>query len=186
MVCHGKSEVRIVENLRRNLKIPIAILSEKNGKNSIQIGKSLDRFLHKKLNKKKAVNDLGIIEYDKKGQPLDLKIFILMDLDDVQEHQMIENYKNGTLFSKHKFSNLIIPLYNDGNLEEVMLRMGYDTPNDKREKVMVYDRLFSAQNISENLTSIEKFMEDCKKCKQTNMELLLQHVIEHAKSVGNF
>lgn len=133
VVCHGRSEVKIVEYLKQNLRIPIEIMSENKGKNSIQIGKSLDRFLNTYLSTKKQLDELGEIEYVQK-YPVKLKIFILMDLDDVNDSNMVDNYKNGKLFSKFKFAKSIVPLYNDGNLEEVIGSMGYNPPKHKRDK----------------------------------------------------
>ena len=182
VVCHGRSEVKIVEYLKQNLRIPIEIMSENKGKNSIQIGKSLDRFLNTYLSTKKQLDELGEIEYVQK-YPVKLKIFILMDLDDVNDSNVVDNYKNGNLFSKFKFAKSIVPLYNDGNLEEVIGSMGYNPPKRKRDKNKAYTRMFSDGGTVE---SVEKFLEDCKKCKKTNMELLVQHVIDYAIEVGTY
>ena len=182
VVCHGRSEMKIVEYLKQNLRIPIEILSENKGKNSIQIGKSLDRFLKTHINTKRQLDQFGEIEYVQK-YPVKLKIFILMDLDDVNDANTIDNYKNAQLFSKFKFANSIVPLYNDGNLEEVIEDMGYNPPKHKRDKNTTYTRMFSDGGTVE---SVEKFLEDCKKCKKTNMELLVQHVIDYAIEVGAY
>lgn len=176
VVCHGRSEVKIVEYLKQNLRIPIEILSENKGKNSIQIGKSLDRFLNTYLSTKRQLDELGEIEYVQK-YPVKLKIFILMDLDDVNDSNMVDNYKNGQLFSKFKFAKSIVPLY------EVIGSMGYNPPKHKRDKNKAYTRMFSDGGTVE---SVEKFLEDCKKCKKTNMELLVQHVINYAVEVGTY
>ena len=142
----------------------------------------LDRFLNTYLSTKKQLDELGEIEYVQK-YPVKLKIFILMDLDDVNDSNMVDNYKNGQLFSKFKFAKSIVPLYNDGNLEEVIASMGYKPPKHKRDKNKVYTRMFSDGGTVE---SIEIFLEDCKKCKKTNMELLVQHVIDYAIEVGTY
>ncbi|WP_375148529.1 hypothetical protein [Enterococcus mundtii] len=59
IICHGKSEKMIADYLKSSLKIPIIIESEKNGSNSIQVGKSLERF----LNNTKLKNCIGFQNY---------------------------------------------------------------------------------------------------------------------------
>ncbi|UXD45448.1 hypothetical protein E3T52_00215 [Enterococcus faecium] len=90
----------IADYLKSSLKIPIIIESEKNGSNSIQVGKSLERF----LNNAKLKNYTGFQNYydtiEMKKISAEFKIFPIMDLDDAT-NKVIMEYKNRQAFSSH-------------------------------------------------------------------------------------
>lgn len=64
------------------------------------------------------------MEYDRKTKRLiNFKLFIIMDTDDCDEITR-SKYISKELFDGHPLKDYIVPLYNDTNLEDVMIKSG--------------------------------------------------------------
>ncbi|EGP5070748.1 hypothetical protein QJS77_05610 [Enterococcus faecium] len=181
IICHGKSEKMIADYLKSSLKIPIIIESEKNGSNSIQVGKSLERF----LNNAKLKNYTGFQNYYdtiemKKKYPQNLKIFPIMDLDDATDKVIME-YKNRQAFSSHWLKKEIIPIYNENNLENVLQKMKYPYETKSNKKVAKYLEVFPKNRGEQDIDAIKQFLEDCRCCKHTNMDEMIEYLIKYAQ-----
>ena len=184
IICHGKSEKIFAEYLKSNLKIPIVILSESNGKNSIQIGRSLDVYISNRLKDKNSLKKMAENIKITKKYPENLKIFPIMDLDDTLDSSIITGFRSGEVFKNHWLSDLFVPIYNDKNFEEALKSMGREPAKHKNTKVKDYIRVFPVQRGESDINAIFSFWEDCKKCSKTNMEELLEYLINYSLEVG--
>ena len=179
VICHGKSEKLICEFLRSNLRIQIEIDSDKKGKKSIQIT-SIMKFLSGEKYKniasfKNKFDDIEQIK-DKKKLPSYFKIFIIMDTDDCNENQK-KSFKDKSMFKEHWLYDYIVPIYNDSNLEEVLVDVGIKFQKSGNERKSEYPKVFPMNGISD-IESIKKFGNRLKKSKKTNMEEFIDFCLE--------
>lgn len=137
VIVHGKSELQMCEFIKNNLRIKMEFISNNKGKSSMQISGLLKRLNGKDIKGfnsfcKKYEDEIEIIN-DKLST--NFKMFIIMDTDDCSEEEK-NNYKNKTMFKKHWAYNYICPIYNDGNLEEVLIKAGikYKSKSFKKMK----------------------------------------------------
>ncbi len=170
VIAHGKSEYIFCESIRANLRLPMKIFARNKGHSSIQVD-GLNRYLstgyfssHRTLCKaiprmpheKDIINDSVVI-------------FPIMDLDDTPQ---AKQYLDKTLFCNNCFKNLIWPIFNISNLDDILIQMGYEI--DKNNKVRSYEKVFPANNGDEerarelldqfkqnNNTNIDEFIEHC-------------------------
>ncbi|MDT2405037.1 hypothetical protein P7D43_21945, partial [Enterococcus avium] len=75
-------------------------------------------------------------------------------------------------------SEYIVPIYNNACLEDVLKDMNFPYATNKSQKG-TYVSVFPTVNSTEaDKTQIEDFHEACKKCRKTNMELLLEYCLQ--------
>ena len=120
VIVHGKSEYDIVRHIKSKLRIPIEIYSRDKGKISIEIS-SLNDILNNSdfLTIKGFLNKFSKVELDKKRNPKNVKIFMIMDVDSTSSADF-NAYKNKSFFPKTWLKNMLVPIWNDNNLEEVL------------------------------------------------------------------
>ena len=179
VICHGKSEKLICEFIKSNLRIQIEIDSDKKGKKSIQIT-SIMKFLSGEIYKnvdsfKNKFDDIEPIE-NIKNLPSYFKVFIIMDTDDCNESQK-KSFKDKSMFKKHWLYDYIVPIYNDSNLEEVLVDAGIKFQKSGNERKSEYPKVFPMNGISDK-ESIKKFGNRLKKSKKTNMEEFIDFCLE--------
>ena len=172
VICAGKSEVDVFTNIKRPLKITIEVVSDKNGRKGYQI-ESLGNILenvHFK-SKKNFLNEYSNIEIRNKNI-VNFKIFTIMDCDDCDE-SVITKYKVGELFRKYWFSDLIVPIYNVRNLEDIMQKAGFieEAKEKKYSKVMLW------KPDSSEVDQILNFEEKLKQNPDTNMEEVVRYCL---------
>ena len=180
VICHGKSEKLICDFIKSNLRLHIEIDSDKKGKKSIQIT-SIMKFLSGEKYKniasfKNKFDDIEQIK-DKKKLPSYFKIFIIMDTDDCNENQK-KSFKDKSMFKEHWLYDYIVPIYNDGNLEEVFVDMGikFEKSGDERKKE--YPDVLMKNGIFANIEGIKKLKNLLKNSKKTNMEEFINFCLE--------
>lgn len=179
VICHGKSEKLICEFMRSNLRIQIEIDSDKKGKKSIQIT-SIMKFLSGEKYKnitsfKNKFDDIEPIENIKK-LPSYFKVFIIMDTDDCNESQK-KSFKNKSMFKEHWLYDYIVPIYNDSNLEEVLVDAGIKFQKSGNERKTEYPKVFPMNGISD-VEGIKKFGKALGNSKKTNMEEFINFCLE--------
>lgn len=171
VICHGKSEKLICDFIKSNLRIQIEIDSDKKGKKSIQIT-SVMKFLSGEKYKnivsfKNKFDDIEPIK-NRKKLPNYFKVFIIMDTDDCNENQK-NSFKNKSMFKEHWLYDYIVPIYNDSNLEEVLVNAGIKFQKNGNERKSEYPKVFPMNGISD-VEGIKKFRKCLKNSKKTNME----------------
>ena len=174
-IVHGKSEFCLVRFIYTNLHLPVKIISENNGKSSIQIN-GLKGFLNKEVFQSKSVfaNEYSV-EYDRKRKKLkNFKLFIIMDTDDCSE-KMKEEYITGSLFRDHPLKEYIVPIYNISNLEDVMMRAGImvDRISDS-EKGTYYNKVFPINTEPVSIDTIKQIQKVGGKVGTLTVELSVQ------------
>ena len=179
VICHGKSEKLICEFIRSNLRIQIEIDSDKKGKKSIQIT-SIMKFLSGEIYRniasfKNKFDDIEPIENIKK-LPSYFKVFIIMDTDDCNESQK-KSFKNKSMFKEHWLYDYIVPIYNDSNLEEVLVDAGIKFQKSGNERKTEYPKVFPMNGISD-VEGIKKFGKALGNSKKTNMEEFINFCLE--------
>ena len=179
VICHGKSEKLICDFIKSNLRIQIEIDSDKKGKKSIQIT-SIMKFLSGEKYKniasfKNKFDDIEQIK-DKKKLPSYFKIFIIMDTDDCNENQK-KSFKDKSMFKEHWLYDYIVPIYNDSNLEEVLVDAGIKFQKSGNERKTEYPKVFPMNGISD-VEGIKKFGKALGNSKKTNMEEFINFCLE--------
>ena len=85
-----------------------------------------------------------------------------MDTDDCSDEQR-NNYKNKTMFKKHWAYDYMCPIYNDSNLEEVLIKAGikYKSKSSKKMK-KEYIEIFPTDEkyIKSDTIQIEDFIKN--------------------------
>ena len=124
VIVHGKSEFALVKYIYTNLHLPVKIIAKDKGRGSIQINGLPEYLMKKQFRTLKAFADEFSVEYDRKTKRLiNFKLFIIMDTDDCDEITR-SKYISKELFDGHPLKDYIVPLYNDTNLEDVMIKSG--------------------------------------------------------------
>lgn len=173
VICHGKSEVSIMKFIKQVYRLPIKIVSEDGGKNSVQIT-SLLNFLNRRDFKNLAYF-LRTFELDKLTK--NTKIFTIMDTDDCNITQF-NAYIDKSMFKNHHLENYIIPIYNKINLEDVIKRTKLNIYNNKADAVKIFPIRNSKNNINKK-DSVQIVYDELKNDKGTNLDKLLLYCMEN-------
>lgn len=182
VIVHGKSELQMCEFIKNNLRIKMEFISNNKGKSSIQISGLLKRLNGKDIKGfnsfcKKYEDDIEIIN-DKLST--NFKMFIIMDTDDCSEEEK-NNYKNKTMFKKYWAYDYICPIYNDGNLEEVLIKAGikYKSKSFKKMK-REYIEIFPTDRNKKDAIQIEEFYQKLLKVKNiSNMHEFIKFCLDN-------
>ncbi len=157
-------------------------ISNNKGKSSIQISGLLKRLNGKDIKGfnsfcKKYEDDIEIIN-DKLST--NFKMFIIMDTDDCSEEEK-NNYKNKTMFKKYWAYDYICPIYNDSNLEEVLIKAGikYKSKSFKKMK-REYIEIFPTDRNKKDTIQIEEFYKKLLKVKDiSNMHEFIKFCLDN-------
>lgn len=180
VIVHGKSELQMCEFIKSKLRLRFKIISEKNGRNSIQMNsvmntlndmnfKSLEAF------KRRYKDEIEICQKDKKKEISDdFKIFIIMDTDDCKEYEK-KAFINGNMFKKHWAHPYIVPIYNINNLEEVLEKSSVKFEKKGNERKSEYVRIFPTDKKYTNNegVQIDELRKSILDNTNTNMEIFL-------------
>lgn len=177
IIVHGKSEFKMCEYIRSNLRLHIDILARNKGGSSIQIN-TLVAFLNKGF-LKSATSFLNHYNNQLAGKKLkdDFRIFTVMDTDDCSEQER-DNYINRNMFRNHWAYDYIYPIYNISNLEDVLLRAGLINRNhDKKD----YNKIFSINHDAsyDDIKDIKTFRDKIKGDNNTNMDDMLDDLLKY-------
>lgn len=179
VIVHGKSEYSLVRYIYTNLHLPVKVIAKDKGKSSIQIN-GLKNMLSKKPFKslKEMANEYAI-EYDKKSKSLkNFKLFIIMDTDDCDDDTK-RKYISGELFKGHPLEDYIVPIYNNSNLEDVMLKAGIMVKRiEDSQKGTYYSRIFPINTdpiSADTLNQVRLFASKLNGIKETNMLCFIEY-----------
>lgn len=177
VIVHGKSELDFVKHIKSKLRLPLEIYSRSNGKTSIQISSINDILKNRDFKTKKCFKEKFFkVECDKKGNPKNVKIFIIMDIDDTSQEK-IDSYKSSTLFVKDWKKDFIVPIWNDSNFEEVLNDIGYWYAKNDKEK-RHYKKLFSVERGEQDVETIKELRDKLISSNKSNLDEFLTFCIE--------
>ena len=178
VVAHGKSELIMSQYIKSNLRLPIEIYSEKNGRQNIQI-ESLLRVLEKGdfSTFNKFINYYPV-EVEKK-QIKGCKLFPIMDWDNCNK-ELYEEYKSGEMFKNIWLAPYIVPIWSYPNLDEVLCSCGIiDKKPSDRNKGSDYQRIFPIHRGELDIIQVEKLRDSLKKCNKTNLDVFLDYCLSN-------
>lgn len=152
IICHGKTEREICERIMRENRLKSNIYGNNHGNSSVQINGLLKWLKGNKIFRSKAA-------YTKhfevpKSLEHEIKIFIVMDIDDCNSESDVERYINGEMFKGFWAEKYIIPIYWNKNFEEVCKKIGFDLKGNSKPYTKLLDK---------NYEIIRKLLEKCKK-----------------------
>ena len=117
------------------------------------------------------LNKFPKVELDEKKKPKNVKIFMIMDVDNTNT-SVFNSYKDKSLFPKSWLKDILVPIWNDNNLEEVLNQIGYYyAKNDKQKKN--YKRAFPVERGSQDLNSVEELRDKLQHIPKSNMDEFL-------------
>ncbi len=138
VVCHGMSEVRIAQSLKKYLKINIKIIANDNGRNHICLETLRDELEKNDFHKSKFLGKFkpGTDKPDFQN----IKIFVLMDEDSASK-DLVNQFRSKEIF---KFLDLpldiIYPILSVRSLDDLFKKMGYQIPS--KQKPVAYEEIF--------------------------------------------
>lgn len=178
VICHGKSEFEIMRHIKSKLRVSIVPYAKDNGERSIEIA-SLMGILNNSVfkNRKALLNNFPKIEVDGRNNPVNFKIFPVLDVDFTSKNEVL-GYTSGTMFSKHWLSPYIQPILNDNNLEEVLNSIGYTAVKKDREKKM-YRKIFPVERGKQDKEAIIALRKAFADTKKSNFIELLDYCLQH-------
>lgn len=188
VIVHGKSEFDLVRYIYTNLHLPIKIIGKDKGRGSIQIN-GLMKYLNKKQFKSlKTFAQEYSVEYDRKNKCLkNFKLFIIMDTDDCNEIEK-QRYMFGDLFKEHPLKEYIVPIYNNSNLEDVMMKAGIMVKRiPASQKGTYYSKIFpiNTEPLSINtINQVREFARKIKGIKETNMLEFIEYCFQQISNVS--
>lgn len=181
VIVHGKSEKNIAEYLRSNFRVSLEIYAERGGRNSIQIDG-----LKTVLNNNKFGNKTNFKNWIQMTpaqlEKNNFKIFTIMDLDDVSDISVKNNYRDGHLsgIGEHWLKNFIVPIYCDTNLEDVLKDISYPYAHRNKDKKKYIEVFPINHNDDKNdLENIEDFLKKLRNCTLTNLEVFVQFCFDN-------
>lgn len=182
VIVHGKSELALVKYIYTNLHLPVKIIAKDKGRESIQINGLLDYLNKKQFRTLKEFANQYSVEYDHKARSLkNFKLFTIMDTDDCTE-AVKRNYISGALFEGHPLKEYIVPVYNDSNLEDVMIKAGIMVKKiPDAQKATYYTKIFpiNTESLSiDTLNQVRTFAKKIKDIKETNMLQFIEYCFE--------
>lgn len=96
-----------------------------------------------------------------------------MDIDEKElTEKMIEDYKSKEMFKNYDYYDYIVPIYNDKNLDDVLMKLGYKI--DLKHKTSSYTKIFPGKN--GDYESFKQLKENIKKSKNSNLIDLLEYL----------
>lgn len=96
-----------------------------------------------------------------------------MDIDEKElTEKMIEDYKNKNMFKDFDYYDYIVPIFNDKNLDDVLIKLGYAI--DTKQKAASYRKIFPGKN--GDYESFKQLKETIKKSKNSNLIELLEYL----------
>lgn len=177
IIAHGKSEYILAEYIKSNLHLPVGIYAKNKGKTSIQID-GLMRVLGNNIFKNKNCLKKEYQIEEKNRELINFFVMPIMDLDDTSKKK-IQDYKSGKMFEKHWLSPYIIPIWNNKNLDEVLLKVGLiDKIPNYKEKGEMYRNIFPVNSGESDKEKIEKLKEKFEETDKTNMEICIQKCLD--------
>lgn len=182
VIVHGKSEFALVKYIYTNLHLSVKIIAKDKGRGSIQINGLPEYLMKKQFRTLKAFADEFSVEYDRKTKRLiNFKLFIIMDTDDCDEITR-SKYISKELFDGHPLKDYIVPLYNDTNLEDVMIKSGIMVKRiPDAQKGSYYTKIFPINTKPLSIDTVNQVRIFAKKIdgvKETNMLAFVEYCFQ--------
>ena len=157
VIPHGSSEVVLAKSIKKALKLPIEVFDPFKGKHDIAIGnitEVMDSYGF--ANEKELHKTFPVLQFNPYGNPKmrDLVIFPILDIDSYRNEK--KAYITGNLFRNSPFADRIHPIFNDGNLDEILLGLGYRISTAGANKITTYHAVFDHMMAQEFETLSEK------------------------------
>ena len=177
-----QSEFALVKYIYTNLHLPVKIIAKDKGRGSIQINGLPEYLMKKQFRTLKAFADEFSVEYDRKTKRLiNFKLFIIMDTDDCDEITR-SKYISKELFDGHPLKDYIVPLYNDTNLEDVMIKSGIMVKRiPDAQKGSYYTKIFPINTKPLSIDTVNQVRIFAKKIdgiKETNMLAFVEYCFQ--------
>lgn len=158
------------------------IIAKDKGRGSIQINGLPEYLMKKQFRTLKAFADEFSVEYDRKTKRLiNFKLFIIMDTDDCDEITR-SKYISKELFDGHPLKDYIVPLYNDTNLEDVMIKSGIMVKRiPDAQKGSYYTKIFPINTKPLSIDTVNQVRIFAKKIdgvKETNMLAFVEYCFQ--------
>lgn len=189
VICHGKSEKQMCDFLKSNLRIRIAVESDKKGEKSIQITSVMKVLNGKKFKSfsdfTRTFEDVEIVHNKtKKYLAEDFRIFIIMDTDDCTEVQK-RDFINRVMFRKHWAYPFIVPIFNNPNLEKVLekSKIKFERKGEARKKEYIKIFPTDSKYINREIIQVEDFRNNLVNNADTNMDEFIDFCLNIAKKI---
>lgn len=146
IICHGESELVLVLQLQNKYRRKLNPLSEKNGRNSIQIN-TINSFLNRRFPDKEGYIKQfgGIICLKNKKTIINHKLFSIMDKDQTSDTDY-KAYLNRSLFNNYWWGKegLIHPIYFYPDMDTVFTNHGFTINKNKHKPAQYFKYLTTA------------------------------------------
>lgn len=172
VICHGKSEIVLAKWIQNKTRVVLNIDSRNDGKNSVMIN-SLLEFMREGgyYDNSKLKRRYPNIEYKNRKGFKDLRIFIVMDVDN--DESMVDMFMTKAMFKDCPLKDCIVPILNRKEMDGVFRSMGFDI--DAGNKPESYrDAL--------NTTDVDQLLESLKLCDNTNLDEMIEEILIHDPS----
>lgn len=179
VICHGLSELSIVNYIKSHLHLKLEVFSKDKGHCSVQIT-SLMSFLDGRnfQSVSKFYKEYDVEHH--KNKLINFKLFIIMDTDDCTEKQK-QAFESKEMFKNHPLFDYIVPIFNVPNLESVLIKAGIMTKKIKdNEKGSYYLKTFPISKEPYCLDSFNEILTLKDKLigvKSTNLDVFLDYCL---------
>lgn len=191
VMCHGKSEYRMVRYIKSNLHICAEPYAKDKGEHSIQITSimnHLNRYPFDTMKNFLKEYDELKFEISGKGSKKKLqnfKFFIIMDTDDCTQGEK-EDYINRNMFKNHWLYDYIVPVYFIDKLESVLPKAGISREIKDSEKGSYYEDIFPINKgdvTAGTIDEIKLFKEKVETQKNfTNLHQMVEYFLNLAEN----
>ncbi len=173
VICHGESEKVIAKYIRNDLRVPMIIYPQ--AKRSVQVTSIMSVLDGAELKTPKSFKrKFDKIEF-KKDRPVDLKVFIILDLDDCTPEQA-KAFKNKYMFKSHWLYEYIVPIFNSPDMDKIFEKIGYKV--DVNDKVKSYELIFPVNRKGIPGVDLEEKLKRLSNIKDTNIDEFFKHCLD--------
>ena len=161
VIPHGSSEAILAKSLRKALRLPIELFDPFGGKRDIAIGnitEVMDQYgVRDEVTLHRMFPDL---QYSPRHDPRmeRLAVFPILDIDSYRNEK--KAYVTGNLFRESPFADRMHPIFNDVNLDDVLINLGYKISTAGANKTSTYHAVFDRmmakdyERLSEELRTV--------------------------------
>ena len=143
VIPHGCSEGIFAKSIKKALKLPIELFDPFKGERDIAIGNVMTVMTGNGFSDEISLHRLlPDLQYNSRRNPRmgNLAVFPILDIDSYKHEK--KAYITGNLFRDSPFAGRIHPIFNDGNMDDVLKSLGYKINTVGTNKITSYHEIF--------------------------------------------
>jgi hypothetical protein len=177
VIVHGESERILVNAIKSRLRIPVDLYPIDRGSGTVDLPNIAEVLSSGPFKSESALHRAyDALDYEPRSvvKMPDLHIFPILDVD--RHRDLFPSYRTKDMFRGSVFSDRIVPIYNDRDLDEIMEAIGFTI--NRSDKVNSYLKAANGMDVRDMYNRL-------KAIDGTNLELFLLWMLSKAPPYCN-